>query len=47
MGFENISVLLLPGFKVTVLCTEPTVSNEPVDGKLTGIPRPPFTLRRA
>jgi hypothetical protein len=38
---------LQPVFKVTVLCIDPTVSNEPVDGKLTGVPELPFTLRRA
>ena len=44
IGLENSSVLQ-PVFKVTVVCIDPTVLNEPVDGKLTDVPGPPFTLR--
>src|SRR5689334_4591765 len=44
LAFENLIVLLLPAFRLTVVCTEPTVVQPPVTGKLRLLPATPLTL---
>jgi len=41
---ENLIVLLLPAFRLMVVCSEPSVVQLPVTGKLMLLPAPPLTL---